>query len=120
MREETVELPNAGGMSVGAFVDWNLGRRPGLKTISETMMFALNQEYVERDSADLVKPGDEFAFIPPVSGGGEAPLPGRRGLDADDLRLLTVWEGDDVDWREVVILTRPRVRASRLRAIGAC
>lgn len=52
-----------------SFVEWTMSRRPGLRTISETMMVALNQEYVEKDSAILVKPDDEFAFIPPVSGG---------------------------------------------------
>jgi molybdopterin synthase sulfur carrier subunit len=35
--------------------------------ITQQVLYSLNQEYAQADS--LVKPGDEVAFFPPVTGG---------------------------------------------------
>lgn len=32
-------------------------------------VLALNQEYIEKDSVEPLKDGDEVALIPPISGG---------------------------------------------------
>ncbi|KAI9006913.1 hypothetical protein DFJ74DRAFT_712261 [Hyaloraphidium curvatum] len=75
VREEHVALPSTGdgevaGMSVRDFVAWTVDRRPGLRKLLETILVALNEEYVELDDAETkVHSGDVFAFIPPVSGG---------------------------------------------------
>jgi molybdopterin synthase catalytic subunit len=45
---------------------------PNLRGHQDSVRFAVNQEYVENDYRP--KPGDEIAFIPPVSGGaGDCP-----------------------------------------------
>jgi molybdopterin converting factor subunit 1 len=40
---------------------------PGLREMSASISFAVNQEYVDR--ATVLHDGDEVALIPPVSGG---------------------------------------------------
>jgi molybdopterin synthase catalytic subunit len=40
---------------------------PRLKLFRHNLLIALNEEYADWDS--LVKPGDEIALFPPVSGG---------------------------------------------------
>ena len=42
-------------------------RYPGLLPMREALAFAINEEYARGD--DPVKPGDEVAVLPPVSGG---------------------------------------------------
>ena len=44
-----------------------LGHYPRLAALDNVLSIAVNSEYVD-DSA-LLKPGDQVAFIPPVSGG---------------------------------------------------
>jgi molybdopterin synthase catalytic subunit len=44
---------------------------PALEGHRDAVRFAVNQEYVEDDYRP--RPGDEIAFIPPVSGGSDAP-----------------------------------------------
>src|ERR1700724_2053858 len=44
---------------------------PALKGHRDSIGFAVNQEYVHDDYRP--RPGDEVAFIPPVSGGADAP-----------------------------------------------
>ena len=39
----------------------------GLERFGRSLLFAVNQEYVERDT--VLAAGDEVALIPPVSGG---------------------------------------------------
>jgi molybdopterin converting factor subunit 1 len=48
---------------------WNhlVAASPALKDFDNTVMVAVNQEYVQ-PWVEL-KPGDEVAFIPPISGG---------------------------------------------------
>ena len=45
-------------------------RYPALKPYSESVMYAVNAQYVPADHP--LKPGEELAVIPPVSGGGRA------------------------------------------------
>lgn len=40
-----------------------------LSPIKETVIVALNQEYVAKEQRVEVRPGDEVAVIPPISGG---------------------------------------------------
>jgi molybdopterin synthase sulfur carrier subunit len=67
--EETVEPP-AGVATVGALLDWLKRRGPGfadaLKDAS-VVRVAVNQTYVPWDHP--IKPGDEVALFPPVTGG---------------------------------------------------
>jgi molybdopterin converting factor subunit 1 len=96
LREESVELPSP--LSVKDFIASTFERRPGLKKMADTMMVALNQEYVEvEDGQTMVKAGDEFAFIPPVSGGGEKDGHMRPGMDNDDTALRVVWSERDLE-----------------------
>ena len=44
---------------------------PALEGHRDAVRFAVNQEYVEDDYRP--RPGDEIAFIPPVSGGSDRP-----------------------------------------------
>lgn len=48
---------------------WSLlaERHPDLSPMRRNLAFAVNEEYARGD--DLVRPGDEVAVLPPVSGG---------------------------------------------------
>ena len=67
--EETVTLPPE-VTTVGALLAWLATRGPGyaeaLKDLS-VVRVAVNQEFAQ--SGDAVKPGDEVALFPPVTGG---------------------------------------------------
>jgi molybdopterin synthase sulfur carrier subunit len=69
LSEEDVDLPEGIG-TVGALQDWLRGRSPrhaaGLVT-GMTIRCAVNQEFAGPD--ETVRPGDEVAFFPPVTGG---------------------------------------------------
>ncbi len=67
--EESVDLP-AGVSDVGGLIDWLRGRGPGYADALANLAVvkvAVNQEYVGLDHP--VKPGDEVALFPPVTGG---------------------------------------------------
>lgn len=67
--EEDVSPP-AGVADVAALVDWLKGRSAGLAEAFADMKLvrvAVNQDYVGLDHP--VRPGDEVAFFPPVTGG---------------------------------------------------
>lgn len=67
--EESVDLP-AGVSHVGGLIDWLRGRGPGYADALANLAVvkvAVNQEYVGLDHP--VKPGDEVALFPPVTGG---------------------------------------------------
>ncbi|HEX7969180.1 MAG TPA: molybdopterin converting factor subunit 1 [Stellaceae bacterium] len=67
--EESVELP-AGVTNVAALLDWLRSRGPSFaEALSDNRIVrvAVNQHYVGRDHP--VKPGDEVALFPPVTGG---------------------------------------------------
>lgn len=67
--EEDVAPPD-GIATVGALVDWLKTRGPGYASAFAEMRAvraAVNQEYVGLDHP--VRPGDEVAFFPPMTGG---------------------------------------------------
>ena len=67
--EETLDLP-AGLATAGALVDWLKTRGPGFAEALKdrrTLRVAVNRRSVGWDFA--VKPGDEIAIFPPVTGG---------------------------------------------------
>ena len=57
------------GSSTQTAIEQVSKRHPGLVTMLETCVLALNQEYIEADSAATLKDNDEIAIIPPISGG---------------------------------------------------
>ena len=67
--EETVEPP-AHVATVGDLIEWLIGRGGGYPTAFadiRAIRAAVNQDYVPLEHP--VKPGDEIAFFPPVTGG---------------------------------------------------
>jgi molybdopterin synthase sulfur carrier subunit len=67
--EETVEPP-AEVSTAGALIDWLRGRGGGYAEAfrdDRAVKIAVNQTYGNRETP--VKPGDEVAFFPPVTGG---------------------------------------------------
>lgn len=67
--EETVAPPED-VRTVGALVAWLRGRSPGHEAAlqdARLVRVAVNQDYANHDQA--VKPGDEIALFPPVTGG---------------------------------------------------
>ncbi|HYM04562.1 MAG TPA: molybdopterin converting factor subunit 1 [Stellaceae bacterium] len=67
--EETLDLP-PGVTSVGSLLEWLKGRGPGFADALKNtaiVRVAVNQEYVGRDHP--LRPGDEVAIFPPVTGG---------------------------------------------------
>ncbi len=65
----TREMPD--GASVGELWQRLKEEFPDLAGYRDSVRFAVNQEYVEADFRP--RAGDEVAFIPPVSGGSDAP-----------------------------------------------
>src|SRR3990170_5150325 len=66
-RETEVELGE--GLSAGEAYRLLCQRYPALADYGDSLMFAVNAEYVSPDHP--LRDGDELALIPPVSGGGE-------------------------------------------------
>lgn len=67
--EERVSPP-ADVATVGALIDWLSARSPGHAAAFEnrrTVRCAVNQDFA--DPATPIRPGDEVAFFPPVTGG---------------------------------------------------
>src|SRR5574337_879042 len=67
--EESVELPT--GASVADLIAHFQQRVPRWREFRPSLAVAVNQEYA--DAAAPLRPGDEVAFLPPVSGGAEDP-----------------------------------------------
>jgi molybdopterin synthase sulfur carrier subunit len=62
--------PPAEVTTVGELMQWLAGRRPGFAealAAPGVVRAAVNQDYAEL--GDPVRPGDEVAFFPPVTGG---------------------------------------------------
>ncbi len=72
-RQEWIELRE--GTRLAELWGEYVKRFPKLETLSAALMTSVNQEFVDR--SQLLRDGDEVAFLPPVSGG------------VDDLFLLT-------------------------------
>ncbi len=63
-------LPPAEITTVGQLMEWLAGERPGFAealAMSGVVRAAVNQDYAQ--PGDPVRPGDEVAFFPPVTGG---------------------------------------------------
>jgi len=75
-RAQTSELAREfpDGLSVGEIWQRLLGEFPALGGHTDGVAYAVNQEYVEANYRPSDR--DEVAFIPPVSGGAEAPWVG--------------------------------------------
>lgn len=65
--EEIRELPD--GATAGDLLAQIAGEVPRLASLKRMAMLMVNQEYVE--PSHLLRDGDEFVIIPPVSGGSE-------------------------------------------------
>ena len=70
-RELELEVPE--GLTAGDLLQRLISDYPRLAGHAQTMMLAVNESYVEAGQA--LQPGDEVAFIPPVSGGGRESAP---------------------------------------------
>jgi len=55
------------GNTVSDLVEFLAQKYPNAKDVLEKSMFAVNEEYVEKQK--ILKEGDKIAIIPPVSGG---------------------------------------------------
>lgn len=64
-REVVLELPE--GVTASELLQRFAGEHPRLQALLPSLLLAVNREYVE--STQLLRDGDEVAFIPPVSGG---------------------------------------------------
>jgi molybdopterin synthase sulfur carrier subunit len=67
---EEIVAPPAEVATVGALIDWLMARSPGHATAFAsrgTVRCAVNQDFA--DPQTPVRPGDEVAFFPPVTGG---------------------------------------------------
>lgn len=62
-----IEVPHHDGLTAAAIWERMVRERPALEAFSQTVSVARNQRFTPRDTA--VEPGDELAFLPPVSGG---------------------------------------------------
>ncbi|KAJ9506312.1 Molybdopterin synthase sulfur carrier subunit [Haematococcus lacustris] len=65
--EEALELEP--GTTTDDLLRQLVERHPGLASVLKTCVLALNQEYLEASEGTALKPGDEVAIIPPLSGG---------------------------------------------------
>ncbi len=67
--EESLTVPSGIG-TVGALTDWLAVRSPGHAVAFENrrpIRCAVNQDFA--DAATPIRPGDEVAFFPPMTGG---------------------------------------------------
>jgi molybdopterin synthase catalytic subunit len=65
--EENLEAPE--GLTAGGLYDLYTGRFPALAGLRNSVLVAVNQEFVAR--AHVLSAGDEAALLPPVSGGAD-------------------------------------------------
>jgi molybdopterin converting factor subunit 1 len=88
VREVTVvDLPQT--VTVGDLGAAVFARFPALASLRESVIFAINAEYVRPDHP--VRPGDEVALIPPVSG-GSTPTPEIFFITPDSLDVPAIQE----------------------------
>ena len=60
-----IELPD--GTTVAGLWEQLVGDDPRLEPFSRSINFAVNHDFVDRETA--LRPDDEVGFLPPVSGG---------------------------------------------------
>lgn len=63
--EDTLELPD--GATIASIFEHYAERHPRLRQADSSIVFARNRQFSDRETP--VMPGDEIAFLPPVSGG---------------------------------------------------
>src|ERR1700756_4559473 len=68
---ETIELPE--GATVEAVLHYYSRQAPRLEAMLPSLALSVNQEYSRGDW--VLRPGDEVALLPPVSGGAHEPVP---------------------------------------------
>mmetsp|Transcript_22670 Transcript_22670/g.62588 ORF Transcript_22670/g.62588 Transcript_22670/m.62588 type:complete len:86 (-) Transcript_22670:346-603(-) len=68
LSEEAVQLQEEAAHTE-ALVTQLVQRYPGLSSVLQTCVLAVNQEYVQLKDKVPLKRGDEVAIIPPLSGG---------------------------------------------------
>ena len=68
VQNEVIELHST-SITTAEILKYLLLKYPSLETISKSIIFAHNEEYVEYSHAIELKEYDEIALIPPVSGG---------------------------------------------------
>lgn len=68
MSEENIQLHEAAAHAE-ALVQELVRRHPGLASVLQTCVLAVNQEYVQLRDRVPLKSRDEVAVIPPLSGG---------------------------------------------------
>ncbi|MEM8531504.1 MAG: molybdopterin converting factor subunit 1 [Chloroflexota bacterium] len=93
-REERISL--AEGATVVVLWDQLIAQYPQLAGYSGSLLFAVNQEFSTLET--LLSPGDEVAFLPPVSGGvsAEVPLFHISGLPLDPAPLVARVQSPDM------------------------
>ena len=62
-----LELPHGAGLTAAAVWEALVRESPALAPLAASISVAVNHRFVPRDTA--LAPGDELAFLPPVSGG---------------------------------------------------
>jgi molybdopterin synthase catalytic subunit len=67
---KSLEVELGEGLSARDVYGILCGRYPAMSGLEDTLMYAVNGEYVSPDHP--VSEGDELALIPPVSGGSHA------------------------------------------------
>jgi molybdopterin converting factor subunit 1 len=65
--EESVELDD--GATTKTLLEHLVHSYPGLSSVMQSCVFAVNQEYVPQSQALALQHNDEVAIIPPLSGG---------------------------------------------------
>ena len=78
--EDTLELSD--GATIASVFEHYAGLYPRLRQAASSIVFARNQQFSDRGTP--VMPGDEIAFLPPVSGGADGPYTATSGDPAQD------------------------------------
>ena len=82
-REAVVALPD--GTRTGELLERVLEAHPKLRPHRDSMILAVNEEFAGPDAT--LKPGDEVALLPPVSGGG-----GRCWVQSEPINVAAITE----------------------------
>lgn len=69
VKHDSVALAVKEGSTAKQILAELVRRLPQLKDLVQSSVLAINHEFVDKNSDQVVKAGDEVAFIPPISGG---------------------------------------------------
>ena len=67
MGQSSLDWPYKASLTVNDLTQELSKQFPALQAYGSTLLFAVNEEYVSGDQ--ILKPGDQLALLPPVSGG---------------------------------------------------